>query len=194
MEVSKASCSRFDALDFRVQPFRDRVGDAVLQIVQQVLKMALEHLGHVDHRIHTASAYPAIPILEKPPSPAFLLIFPELGEQLLGGPGPRHFQVQVLQFGKLRGLFLAKILRIIQPQLPTALRLPLPQSPSGSAGCRPTRNKIRVPDPMEKEWAVRCGHRAYRNRDFCRPGSLTRRIGLIDFPRPFDLHAWNQKS
>src|SRR5450759_2006847 len=47
-----------------------------------------------------------------------------------------------------------------------------------SAGQAPP--SCRAPDPMEKEGAARCGHRAYKNRNSCRPGSLTRRIGLID--------------
>ena len=50
--------------------------------------------------------------------PASFLILPELGKELLGRPCARHFQTQLLQGGKLRGLIRTEFLRVIQPELP----------------------------------------------------------------------------
>ena len=83
-------------MDFRVQPFGDRVGDVVFQIGQQILQMPFEHAGHGDHRFKPTAADPAKPVLEKPARPAGFLILPELGEQFLGRPSPRHLELQIL--------------------------------------------------------------------------------------------------
>ena len=72
--------------------------------------MPPEHPGHGDHMFEAAPADPAKPILEKPTRPAGFLILPELDEWFFGCPGSRHFQIQLLQGGKLRGLFRAVIL------------------------------------------------------------------------------------
>ncbi len=80
LEVAEAARGGFEALDFGVQSFRDRVGDVVFQIGQQILQMPLEHAGHGDHRFESAATDPAKPFLEKPAGPAGFLILPELGE------------------------------------------------------------------------------------------------------------------
>jgi len=83
--------------------------------------MPLEQAGHVSHRFELAAAHPAKPVLEKSSRPARLLIFPELAEQFFHRPSPRHFQLLILQPGKFIPLLRAKMLRIIQPQLPRPL-------------------------------------------------------------------------
>ena len=64
LKVAEAARGGFEALDFRVQSFRDRVGDTMFQIGQQILQMPLEHAGHGDHGFESAATDPAEPILE----------------------------------------------------------------------------------------------------------------------------------
>ena len=80
--------------------------------------MPLEQLRHLDHGLEPAAAHPPKPILEEVPRPTLVLIRPELAEEFLRRPGPRHFQMQILQRRKLRRLVRAEMLRVVQPQLP----------------------------------------------------------------------------
>jgi hypothetical protein len=82
-EVAETTRRSLETLDFGVQPFGHRIGNAVLVISQQMLQVALEQVRHFyDWRELTATD-PAKPVFEEPPRPAHFLIFPEFGEQFL---------------------------------------------------------------------------------------------------------------
>ena len=101
----------------------------MLQVREQVLQMPLEQVGDLHHRLQSTATDAAEPILEEPPPPSLARILPELREQLLGGPGPRDLQIQVLEPLEFRRVLGAGVLRVVQPQLPRAGERFIPLGP-----------------------------------------------------------------
>ena len=62
--VSIAADASFDGHDFAVHPFRDRIGDAMRAVTDDVLDPFLDGPGHLLHRLQLGVNHAAIPVLE----------------------------------------------------------------------------------------------------------------------------------
>jgi len=91
--VAEAAGHALDPLDGGVQPLGRGVGDRVLEAGSDVLVVAMDHPGHVFHRLQTAAHRPAIPAVKEPIRRSSVLVVPEPYELLFERPGPGGLEI-----------------------------------------------------------------------------------------------------
>lgn len=91
--VAEATGGLRDPLDFGVDALGDGVGDPVRQVRDDVVKVGLEHPGHLLDGLEPGADRPAIPLVEELPGPCGGHVAPEVRERLDDRPGPGRLEV-----------------------------------------------------------------------------------------------------
>src|SRR5437879_3932271 len=90
--VAEAAGRVLHPLDLGVDGFASRVGDAVLEVGDDVGETAFEHAGHGFHRTQTTAHRPTVPPLEVLPRRAFIDVGVQVHGGLFQGPGAGRLQ------------------------------------------------------------------------------------------------------
>ena len=77
-------------MDLGVDGFAGRVGEAVLEVGDDVGEAAFQHGGHFLHRTQPAAHRPTVPPLEVLPRRTFIDVGVQVHGGLLQGPGARR--------------------------------------------------------------------------------------------------------
>ena len=93
--VAETAGGVFDPLNLRVDGFAGGIGDAVVQIGDDVFKAALDEFGFLPHRLQAAARGPVVPPVEVFASRAFIKVFKEGHHGFLQSPRPSRFQITV---------------------------------------------------------------------------------------------------
>lgn len=96
VEVPKAPSHGLDLLNLAVKPFGHGVGDPVLEIGYDPVKVALDGLGGFDHGIQPRVGGPEEPLAEELGRRLNVRIIPEIAECLLDRPGPADLKADIL--------------------------------------------------------------------------------------------------
>src|ERR1017187_5026754 len=93
--VAEATGRVLHPLDLGVDGFARGVGDAVLEVGDDVGEAAFQHAGHFLYRSQTAAHRPTVPPLEVLPRRAFIDVGVQVHGGLLQGPGAGRLQFAV---------------------------------------------------------------------------------------------------
>src|SRR5215475_7565169 len=96
LRVAEAAGRLLDPLDHRVDRLETRIGEAVLQVGQQIGQVALDQLGDHDHRPQAAVGGAPEPAPEEAARRAKVGVLPEGPEPFLEGPGAGHLEIALL--------------------------------------------------------------------------------------------------
>jgi hypothetical protein len=89
LPIPKAAGRVLDSLELRVQPFGDRIGDPLVQAVQDVVEVSTDNARDMDHRLEARANSPRLPALEEGPRRGGRLIVPDVPEGILRRPRAR---------------------------------------------------------------------------------------------------------
>ena len=117
LKASKASGICLDRLYDVIEAFGGGIGDAVLQIGDDVFKVLFDHLGDPLDGFKFTTACPAIPLFEELPCAGGIPAVPEVFEGFFDGMRTSDFQSQRPQFVKSSLHLFAEIFKARQPKI-----------------------------------------------------------------------------
>ena len=119
--VSEATSAFLYCGDFRVQPFRNSIGDAMSEVGQDVGQMPRQELGLLDHGPQAAMRRPEIPLLPEALRAELGAAVPHFPQRFFERPGARRFQVVALDLVESFTRRFRQVFRAVQPQVFAAL-------------------------------------------------------------------------
>lgn len=117
LQVAEATGHLLDRLDLRVDAFADRVGDSVLEEVQDMVEVPLHEVGGIDDGLEPGVRGPEEPALPKAIGRGSPLVAPETSQDLFDRPRATGLEVDCPELLELLLVLGRQILLRVQPKV-----------------------------------------------------------------------------